>query len=332
MRGSILYSVLMAFGFVVITLDVLSQQVYQFSQYQQNLYILNTASSGMHDYLEFNMSYRQQWVGIENSPTTSYISANMPFGKRLRINPRVSSSRISTPKAYNAIERSTVHTVGVYVSQDSYGPYAANRFQASYAFHLPIAEELTLSFSPNVSFNSMTFDPDKAIVEYANDPTYINYVGTRNASSQLDINIAFWLYHSRYFAGYSSAQLVQDRLKLTNEETLSQIMAHHNFIAGYHFRLNRNMVLTPSTMVKIVGQAPASVDINFRLDIQETYWGGMTYRSSNALSFMAGIYLNNSFRFGYSFDYALSSLRLQNAGTHELMMGLNLFNKEKAVF
>ena len=332
MRKSILYSVLIAFGFVAITIDVAAQQVYQFSQYQQNLYILNTASSGMHDYLEFNMSYRQQWVGIENSPTTSYISANMPFGKRLRVNPKVSSSRISTPNTYNTIERSAFHAVGVFVSQDSYGPYAANRFQASYAFHLPIADELTLSFSPNVSFNSISFDPTKAVVEYANDLTYANYLGTRSASSQLDINVAFWLYHSRYFAGYSSNQLVQDRLNLTSEETLEKIKVHHNFIGGYHFRLNRNMVLTPSTMVKVVGQAPVSADLNVRLDIQDAYWGGLTYRSSNTLSIMAGLYLNNSFRFGYSFDYAMSSLRLQNAGTHELMIGLNLFNKEKAVF
>jgi type IX secretion system PorP/SprF family membrane protein len=309
-----------------------AQQVYQFSQYQQNLYILNSASSGVHDYLEVNMSYRKQWAGITNSPTTYYVSANMPIGKRLDINPKVSSSRISSPSTYNTITRTSFHAVGVYAAQDSYGPYGLNIISASYAFHLPIAEELTLSFSPNVSFNSVTFDPNKAVVEDAVDPTYANYLGNRNQSSQMDINLAFWLYHDRYFVGYSSDQLVQDKLKLSNQVTFEKIKAHHNFIAGYKIRLNRNLVLTPSAMVKYVSQAPLSADLNLRLDIQDRFWTGLTYRNSNTLSGMVGLYLNNTLRFGYSFDFTLSSLQLQNSGSHEVMLGINLFNKEKAVF
>lgn len=286
----------------------------------------------MHDYLEVNMSYRKQWVGINNSPTTYYVSANMPLGKRLDINPKVSSTRISAPSTYNTITRKSFHAVGVYAAQDSYGPYGLNIVSASYAFHLPIAEELTLSFSPNVSFNSVTFDPNKAVVEDAADPTYANYLGASNQSSQLDINIAFWLYHKRYFVGYSSDQLVQDKLKLSSQVTFEQIKAHHNFIAGYRFRLNRNLVLTPSTMVKYVSQAPLSADINVRLDIQDRFWTGLTYRNSNTLSGMVGLYLNNTFRFGYAFDFTLSSLQLQNSGSHEIILGINLLNKEKAVF
>ncbi|GAB5538374.1 MAG: type IX secretion system membrane protein PorP/SprF [Salibacteraceae bacterium] len=317
-------------GFVFV--DAQAQQVFQFSQYQQNLYILNSASAGEHDYLEANVSFRKQWVGIENSPTTSYISANMPIGKRLRVNPRQSSSRISTPNTYNEIKRSAFHAVGIFVAQDSYGPYAINMVSGSYAYHLPIAEELTLSFSPNVSYNSMAFDPSKAQVENPNDQTYTNYLSIAGQSSQLDINVAFWLYHSRFFAGYSTDQLIQDRLNLTNQETLEEIKVHHSFIGGYKFILNRNFILTPSTMVRVVGQAPISADLNVRLDYQDTFWTGITYRSSKTISGMLGIYLNNTFRLGYSFDFALSALQTQNAGSHEVMLGINLFNKEKAVF
>lgn len=309
-----------------------AQQVYQFSQYQQNLYILNSASAGQHDYLDVTLSYRNQWVGITNSPTTYYVSANMPLGRRLDVKPKESSTRISQPSSYNSIERKSFHAVGFSAAQDSYGPYALNIVTGSYAFHLPVAQELTLSFSPNVSFNSITFDPTKAIVEDGRDPTYANYVGTRNQSSQLDINVAFWLYHKRYFIGYSSDQLIQDRLRLTSEVSLEEIKAHHNFIAGYGFRLNRNFVLTPNVMMKYVSQAPISADLNVRLDIQERYWAGLTYRNSNALAGMLGLYLNNTIRLGYSFDFSLNSIQTQNIGSHEIVLGLNLFNKEKAAF
>ena len=318
--------------FIFIVNASFGQQVYQFSQYQQNLYILNNASAGQNDYLDVTLSYRNQWIGITNSPTTYYVSANMPLGRRLDVKPKQSSTRISRPESYNSIERKSFHAVGVSAAQDSYGPYALNILTASYAFHLPIAEELTLSFSPNVSFNSITFDQNKAIVEDLRDPTYANYVGARNQSSQLDINVAFWLYHSRYFIGYSSDQLIQDRLKLTRGGSLEEIKPNHNFIAGYNFRINRNLILTPNVMLKYVSQTPLSADLNVRLDIQERYWAGLTYRNSHALAGMLGVYFNNSLRLGYSFDFSLNSIQTQNIGSHEIVLGLNFFNKKKAAF
>src|SRR5688572_30947797 len=96
--------ILALFGFLLPGIGK-AQQVYQFSQYMQNHYILNTASGGQHDYLDLNTSYRKQWAGIKNSPTTFYVSANMPIGKRLNLNPKASSSRISSPAVYNSIQR-----------------------------------------------------------------------------------------------------------------------------------------------------------------------------------------------------------------------------------
>lgn len=327
MRQLMLISVL-----VLLAAAGMTQQIYQFSQYQQNLYILNTASAGVHDYLELNLSYRQQWVGITNSPTTYYVSANMPLGDRTSVNPKVSSSRISSPSTYNTLSRKSFHAVGFLAAQDSYGPFTQSIMGASYAFHLPVADELTISFSPSVSYNSMTFDPNKAEVEVVGDPTYANYLANRNQSNQLDINVAFWFYHPQFFVGYSTDQLVQDRLNLTNQATLQDLKAHHMFIAGYKIRLNRHLVLTPGTMLKYVHQAQLSADINLRLDIQERYWAGITYRNSNTLAGMLGMYLNNTFRLGYAFDFTMSSIQTQNVGSHEVIIGINLINKEKAVF
>ena len=96
MRRKLAYgiSVLLLWGMIS---NVQAQQVYQFSQYLQNLYILNTATAGLHDYTEVNLSYRNQWVGINNSPTTYYVSATQPIGKRIEVNPQNSSVRISSP-------------------------------------------------------------------------------------------------------------------------------------------------------------------------------------------------------------------------------------------
>ncbi|MBT3648038.1 MAG: type IX secretion system membrane protein PorP/SprF [Flavobacteriales bacterium] len=309
-----------------------SQQIYQFSQYLQNLYLLNTASGGIHNYTEVNLSYRNQWVGITNSPTTFYVSANAPIGSRVDVKPISSSVRISNVESYNSIVRKSYHDIGGYIARDGYGPYAQTMGALSYAFHLPVAKEIDLSFSPSIGFSSVVFDATKAEVEYAGDPTYINYIGTRDQSSQMDINVAFWLEHPKFFFGYSSDQLIQERLKLSNQVTFEDIKAHHNIIGGYHFKLVNYMELTPSILVKYVDQAPLSFDLNLRLDMREMYWVGLSYRNSNSLVGMIGLHLSNTLRFGYAFDLSLSTIQTNNIGSHEVMLGLNLFNKEKAVF
>ncbi len=312
--------------------SVRSQQVYQFSQYLQNLYILNTATAGLHDYTEVNMSYRKQWIGIDNSPTTYYVSVNTPIGKRLDIKPEASSVRISSPQAYQTIQRESFHAVGGYVAQDQFGPFGITMAGLSYTFHLPVGDELTISFSPSTSYNSVNFDQNKAQVEFSGDPTYAGYIANQARTSQMDINVAFWLYHPKFFLGYSSDQLVQDRLRLSNQVSFEEIKAHHNVIGGYHFRLSRDLTLTPSVLLRYVDQAPFSFDFNTRLDYQDRFWAGVSYRNSQSIVGMAGLHLSNTLRFGYAFDFTMSSVQLQNIGSHEVMIGLNLFNKEKAVF
>lgn len=318
--------------FFLVAMTGKGQQVYQFSQYLQNLYILNTATAGLHDYTEVNLSYRKQWVGINNSPTSYYVSANTPLGKRLNIKPEASSVRISSPKAYEGIERKSFHAIGGYAAQDNFGPFGITMAGLSYTFHLPISDQLTISFSPSTSFSTATFDPTKAVPEIAGDPTYAAYLANRTQSSQMDINLAFWLYHTKYFLGYSSDQLVQDRLRLTNQVTLEELKAHHNVIAGYHFKLSRDITLTPSVLIRYVDQSPLAVDFNTRLDYQDRFWAGLSYRNTQSIIGMFGLHLSNTLRFGYAFDFTLSSVQLQNAGSHEVMLGINLFNKEKAVF
>lgn len=319
--------------FLLFALSTEAQQVYRFSQYLQNLYVLNPASAGVNDYMDVSTSYRKQWVGINNSPTTYYVSANTALGKKTRVNAKESSMRISAPQTYDSYERKSFHAVGGYVGNDSYGAFGLTMAGLSYAFHLPLSKSLTISFSPSVSYISARFNQDKAKVEIANDPTYASYVGQNAQSQRMDVNLSFWLYHSRFFAGYSTDQLMQDRLKLSSQITFEEVRTQHNLIAGYRFRPRSPLVITPSMMLRYTTLIPAEMDFNLRFDYQDRIWGGVSYRTGNSVVVMAGLYISNTIRFGYSFDHSFTSInQYRNIGTHEVMIGLNLFNKEKVIF
>ena len=52
-----------------------SQQLPQYSQYMMNKFLINPAVAGSEGYTAFNLTAREQWIGLENSPRTFALSA-----------------------------------------------------------------------------------------------------------------------------------------------------------------------------------------------------------------------------------------------------------------
>ena len=62
-----------------------AQQYPLFSHYQQNSFGFNPAVAGCTDCPEARLVYRQQWAGLEESPTTQILSMHGKFLKKLPI-------------------------------------------------------------------------------------------------------------------------------------------------------------------------------------------------------------------------------------------------------
>lgn len=60
-----------------------AQQKPYHTQYILNNYILNPALSGIENYTDVKLSYRNQWTGIDGAPVTIYASAHAPIGKKI---------------------------------------------------------------------------------------------------------------------------------------------------------------------------------------------------------------------------------------------------------
>src|SRR5204863_9264443 len=71
-----------------------AQQRPHYTQYILNNYILNPALSGIENYTDLKLSYRNQWTGIDGAPVTVYLSAHAPIGKK---DYRTSSTSFEVP-------------------------------------------------------------------------------------------------------------------------------------------------------------------------------------------------------------------------------------------
>ncbi|MEM9024388.1 MAG: type IX secretion system membrane protein PorP/SprF [Bacteroidota bacterium] len=313
------------------------QQLGQFSQYMQNMYVLNPAAAGVNHQTDINLSYRRQWTGIENAPTVYYVTASTPLGKEYKKpNYRASSTRISRPQNFKDIvtRRKAYHGVGGMVAMHEVGAFKKTFGNLSYAVHVPFSKTFTMGFGASAGLSNHSFDQSKFDVNEPLDLTYVNFISGGTSTTVLDINFGMIGYTESFYFGYSAAQLLQNDLSFgENPDDLeTAIDLHHYIITGYRKPLNANYTITPSILFKYASPSPASFDLNVKVDYQDRIWGAFSYRHNAALVLLVGASFNNKLRFGYSYDYSISSLRDFNSGSHEIFLGLMLNKRRKIAF
>src|SRR5215831_18217722 len=128
----------------------LAQQRPQYTQYILNNYVLNPALTGIENYTDLKLSYRDQWAGLNGSPKTFYMTIHGPIGKK---DYKTSATSFDIPgenprgqsywETYTASEPH--HGIGFMVMSDKTGLY--NRFTSdvSYAYHLGLSARTNLA-------------------------------------------------------------------------------------------------------------------------------------------------------------------------------------------
>src|SRR5690606_14385972 len=64
---------------VVLSVTGFCQQRPQYTQYMQNMQVINPALTGMYNNLYIKAGSRIQWQGLENAPKTNYITISYPL-------------------------------------------------------------------------------------------------------------------------------------------------------------------------------------------------------------------------------------------------------------
>ena len=298
------------------------QQLTQLSQYLQNHYVMNPAASGINDEVDINLSFRQQWVGFDNAPQTYYLSGHTLIGGSggPKYNPSLRTSRRGPVKAPTVKTGRLKHSAGGNLMMDKYGPFRRISGNGSYAIHVPLSKAMNLSCGIGLGMVNLGFDQNKVDMLSDNDQTYSSFIGTGGQNKTMfDLNTGLYLYSQYLFVGYSTSQVMQSKIHF-GDVTDSKLKTHHYFMGGYRIDINEDWSVTPNVLVKLMTPAPVAMDFNVRADFLDKFFGGFSYRHKDAVVAIAGINING-FKFGYSYDYTISTLKKQNSGGHEIIVG-----------
>lgn len=313
---------------------IMAQQLPQFSQYMQNMYVLNPAASSLDKDIDINLGFRQQWAGFDGAPQTYYANGSVNLGKKPQVLQNQYSIPISRRDVFKTTEtiRYAKHVVGGMAAIDEYGLFKRTSVMASYSYHLPIADKYWLAIGTSLGWYGLNFGSDKVILENPTDNTYSDFIANGTQSNLFDINAGVFLYSDRAFVGYSVYQIAQNEINLGNGSSdvnfsEAKLKIHQFATIGYSIPVSESIDLTPSLMIKILGAAPLSADVNVKAEFQKKFWLGLSYRNEDAVSILAGLHINDWMKVGYAYDYVTSHINDLSSGSHEIVLGFQ-FNKK----
>jgi len=309
-----------------------AQTVGQFTLWNQNHYIVNPAAAGNQDYFDIALGLRQQWSGVKNAPKTFYAVGHTVLNRpktHERSAIRISRTNKSVYRKQKSFSKPILkHAVGGHISTLEQGAFDRTEAVLTYAIHLPIKNEISLSFGLSAGLNSFSFDESKASVLDNNDPVFNAFVNGEN-SNQLNVNAGTYLYSDQFFIGYSANQLLQNELEIADIDNpgtgSANLEIQHFLIGGYHIDLDNDFRLTPNLLVKISNPTPSFVDFGLNLSYQQMMFFGMNYRTDEVISASLGFDVSYFLKVGYAYDYTTSDLGGVANGSHEFFVGIKLY-------
>jgi len=288
--------------------DGITQQVPLYSQYMLNGFLLNPAVAGSEGYTAVNITAREQWVGFREAPGTYALSFQTRILKKSYIS-RGSSVRRNKKSG----SRGGKVGLGGYIFNDRNGAVERTGFKATYAYHINF-QQSQLSFG--LSFVGYQFKIDDDLINLEN-PGDDLWLGANKSVFIPDADAGVYYSARNYWAGFSIDQMFESILKIGDSGYDRYKMERNYYLmGGYDFEVRRDIILTPSTLIKYAENGKIQADIGGKFFYQQSYWAGLAYRTGHAIIVMAGVSVDKLV-FGYAFDIGLNSIMKHSYGTHE---------------
>jgi len=289
---------LLPLALLIVASSAFAQQDKLLTHFFYDKMSLNPGETGLDDGICATTIYRNQWDKVNGAPNSAVLNveANM--------------------------NRFFPGGVGISFYHDAIGFSRQNNLLLNYSYPIQIGNvgRLGLGFGVgmmNYGMNPLWVPPQTLI-----DPT-LPVAGF--GATSLDLNFGAYFKGKNYYAGVSSTHLSESLLQSsTIAGTQSYQSARHYYLMG-GYKMNNiaggNIdanVLVRTDLVKF------SADINTRYfyvkNNKEIAYGGLTFRTSDAVAVVLGYSPMENMTVGYSYDITVNKLASISRGSHELLV------------
>ena len=325
MKKNIQFVILML-GF---SLGLNAQQQGLYSNFLLNGYIYNPALAGIEDHLDFKTSFRRQWVNLPGSPTTIYGSVHGAVNQKDLNKEELGSLPMrgaSTIKFKNVAPKKIRHGVGAFFLNDNAGLLTKNTISLGYSCHIPLSQTYYLAVGANLGAHF--FNLANASLRDQGDDAF---AGGQNLGTLPDLQTGLYLYSDKLQIGLSGTQLAANRVSFAekNKAVDYNMLTRHFFLtASYKIPIDADFDLLPVGIIRFTENSPLSYEGGAKIRYKNTFWAGGTYRLGASASGMVGFSMYNFIDLCYAFDFTTNQIQTSSIGSHEIVLGLRLYNKK----
>lgn len=283
---------LIAFGYS----DLYAQQDPHYTQYMYNMNVINPAYAGSKENLSFGLLYRQQWVGIEDAPTTFSFSGHSPVGKNVGM--------------------------GLSVISDQIGPVTEQNAYADFSYTLNLGGEHRIAFGlkAGATFHKVDLLSINPTLPDPNDGAF----GDNASDAYLNVGSGVFYYTNKYYLAFSVPNMIKATHLDFNGVQYGNDVSHYFLTGGYVFDINPSLKFKPFFMIKSAFNVPASIDLSTNFLIQEKLELGASYRIDDSFSAMVNYAISPNVRLGYAYDHIVSDLNVTTPSSHEIVLLFDL--------
>lgn len=290
-----------------------------------NYYLIHPSMAGASNCAKLRVTGRQQWFGQEDAPSLQTMSFN------------------------TALDEDGKSGMGIIAFNDKNGYHSQTGAKLTYAHHLLFSRS-------KADLNMLSFGLSTAFVQSRLDETAFTvfdpqvYGGITQKDSYFNIDIGASYHYMDFFTHVTVKNFIANRREIYLEGIESDNLRKYLWSLGANFGNEDNVSIEPSFMFQITEQTgEKSIDLNTKVYKAMDFgklWGGLSYRRSfDGAEFLNGEVVDNQklqwitpfvglnykqFMFGYSYNQVLGDVKFDNAGYHQITIGMNLFCKPKA--
>ena len=274
----------------------------QLTQYFLDGTMYNPAFAGSQDAICTNVFGRQQWIGLTDVKGNNISPQSMVFNIHAPI--------------------FALHSgIGINVIYDKVGFQTSLGAKLNYNYRLNFRDEnKSLAIGIAGSFLSKSIDFSQLTLEQPGDPLLKSTKVETGVIPGIDFGIQYQQL-KKFYVGLSLTNLTQSSANIGTIKYTQQRTSY--FTSGYYINLtskgSKPLYLIPSFLVKS-DLNNVQLDLNSRIEYNNLYWTGLSWRYQDAAALMAGVNLKG-LRIGASYDLTTGNLSKASKGSIELFLG-----------
>ncbi len=270
---------------------VFAQQDPLYTQYIDNLQIVNPGFAGSKNSGNVMLVSRNQWVSLSGAPVTRSLSYNTPTSDKVGI--------------------------GFSLLYDKIGPQKQTGAYFDYSYFLRISDnfKMGMGLKGGVTFYRADLT---SLVTIEQDPIYSRDI-YKNFLPNLGVGL--YAFSDNTYFGISAPKLIENVINRDDYQTdyVNREEIHLYAVAGSKFELGPDFQLKTNAMLQYIKNTPISLQATVMTGFREKFWLGGMIRFGDAFGIVSQFQATDNIMIGYSYDITTSELNVFSNGTHEIM-------------